>query len=214
MDYLKFVLIGYLSGSILYAYWVPKLLHHVDVTKESEDKNPGTANAFMYGGIGCGIIVLCLELLKAMLPVYYGARSLDINDIKFAFVFIAPVLGHAFPVFMRGKGGKSIAAAFGVLLGLLPDIKPVLWLAFFYLLFSLILVIKPHFYRSIFTFVMFQIAMLLTIEVNSIRIGCFLVGVIVIHKHLIKYHGEELQIHLRMWRKKRWRMEEVYRKGS
>lgn len=58
-------------------------------------------------------------------------------------VLAAPVIGHAFPLFHPRMGGKAIAVSFGCLLGLYPDLRPVLTLAAFYLIFSLLLVIDP-----------------------------------------------------------------------
>lgn len=64
-----YIIGGYLSGSILYSYLLPKALKGIDITAESPDGNPGTANAFTCAGIPIGILVLCMELLKGYLPV-------------------------------------------------------------------------------------------------------------------------------------------------
>ena len=57
-SYLGFVIGGYLLGSILFAYVLPKLTRHIDIREMSEDGNPGTYNAFRYGGTVCGILSL------------------------------------------------------------------------------------------------------------------------------------------------------------
>ena len=44
-SYLGFVIGGYLLGSILFAYVLPKLTRHIDIREMSEDGNPGTYNA-------------------------------------------------------------------------------------------------------------------------------------------------------------------------
>ena len=49
MDYLFYVIWGYLSGSILFAYLIPWFMKHIDIRELSEDKNPGTFNAFVFG---------------------------------------------------------------------------------------------------------------------------------------------------------------------
>lgn len=72
-SYLGFVIGGYLLGSILFAYVLPKLTRHIDIREMSEDGNPGTYNAFRYGGTVCGICVLLLELLKGFSR--YGCAS-------------------------------------------------------------------------------------------------------------------------------------------
>ena len=47
MLYLFFTLLGFVLGSTLFAYWVPKILKHVDIRELPKDHNPGVANAFM-----------------------------------------------------------------------------------------------------------------------------------------------------------------------
>ena len=53
MTYLFWCAAGYLSGSVLYAYLIPKQFCHVDIRTLSDDGNPGTANAFKYAGFFC-----------------------------------------------------------------------------------------------------------------------------------------------------------------
>lgn len=195
MKYLICSLFGYLSGSILFAYWIPKLRKHIDVRELGEDGNPGTANAFLYGGVLCGVLVLLCELLKGMLPVYISSKVLDITNNGFAFVMVAPVIGHAFSLFHRGRGGKAIAVSFGVLLGLVPEVRPLFLLIFFYLLFSVFIMIRPHLHRTIVTFLCFFLYCYHVLEVQSIIIGCFFIALIVILKHLQAFHGEALEVY-------------------
>ena len=136
-SYLGFVIGGYLLGSILFAYVLPKLTRHIDIREMSEDGNPGTYNAFWYGGVICGICVLLLELLKGFFPVWLCERTAGLQSLWFAAVMAAPVLGHAYSIYHRGRGGKAIAVSFGVLLGLVPAgiWQPLAMLVLFYLLF-------------------------------------------------------------------------------
>ena len=97
MKYLLYTIMGYLSGSVLYASLVPRYFHHVDIRKVSDDGNPGTANVFKYVGFGAGCLVICMELLKAFIPVFVAAHRVDVSRLPFAFIMAAPVLGHAFP---------------------------------------------------------------------------------------------------------------------
>ena len=134
-SYLGFVIGGYLLGSTLFAYVLPKLTRHIDIRQMSEDGNPGTYNAFRYGGTVCGICVLLLELLKGFFPVWLCERTVGLQSPWFAAVMAAPVLGHAYSVYHRGRGGKAIAVSFGVLLGLVPAgiWQPLAMLVHFYL---------------------------------------------------------------------------------
>ena len=114
MEYVVFCLLGYLFGSVTFGYLIPRLIKGVDVRALSSDGNPGTANAFLYGGVFCGILVLLADLGKGALPVFLAARHLDPEEKLFALVMAAPVVGHAYPLIDRyGKGGKAIAVSFG-----------------------------------------------------------------------------------------------------
>ena len=218
MKYLLYTIMGYLSGSVLYASLVPRYFHHVDIRKVSDDGNPGTANVFKYVGFGAGCLVICMELLKAFIPVFVAAHRVDVSRLPFAFIMAAPVLGHAFPFLyvleclMRSgshqaqahfsgrlteqKGGKAIAASFGVVLALFPELYPFAALAFFYILFSTVIVIKPHLFRSILTFFLFSLTVFFKVPIASVRLGCFLISVITIYKHVICYQQEHLEVKL------------------
>lgn len=194
--YSFWILTGYLSGSILYGYLIPRIFHHVDVTSASDDGNPGTANAFKYAGFRAGCTVIVCELLKSFVPVFLAARSVEPTRLPFAFVMAAPVAGHAFSFFFKGKGGKAIAASFGVMLALFPELFPFAALAFFYILFSTVIVISPHLYRSIITFIFFTAAVCLKIPVHALRLGCGMISCITVSKHVMAYKRETLSVHL------------------
>ena len=60
--YYFFILLGYLSGSILFARLIPKYWYGIDICQLSDDGNPGTFNAFRHAGVHAGILIICLEL--------------------------------------------------------------------------------------------------------------------------------------------------------
>lgn len=182
MKKLIWILAGYLNGSLLFAEYITRIIHKRDIMKDSEDKNPGTANAFMMGGVVCGILVLCCELFKGFLPVYLFRRAFS-DSALLSIIMIAPVLGHAFSVFHGFQGGKAIAVSFGVLLGLFPDMEAVWILVFYYLLFSFFRV-SPHSKRSILTFLCFAATAAVRISNWYIVKGCMGISTIVILKHI------------------------------
>lgn len=193
-----FILIGYLSGSVLYGYLVPKYFFNVNTVENSDDHNPGVANAFKMGGIGCGICTIILELLKGFVPVYLAQKHLDYKELLFSLVLVAPVVGHAYPLFTRfKKGGKCIAVSFGCLLGLFPNIISAWILVFLYVFFSTILIINPHSLRSAITFFCWMCSFLFLHQCLSIVIGSLIVGFIVIFRHIksIKKESEEREMH-------------------
>lgn len=107
--YLIAAVLGFLSGSVMYSYYLPLVFCHVDIIKESEDHNPGMANAALYGGRVIGGICLVLDVLKGFLPVFISARVLDSANPLFGLAVAAPVLGHAFTpayAFSRRQGNQ------------------------------------------------------------------------------------------------------------
>ncbi len=195
MRELFFILLGYLSGSVLYAYYLPLWLRGIDVTEGAEDKNPGTFNCFAKAGRSMGALVLTCDLMKGFLPVAWAAGALGVQRWTFALVMAAPVLGHAFPVFRRFRGGKAIAVSFGVALGLLPVWEPFALLAAFYLFFSLVVAVKPHRRRSIATFVSFAFWSAVLLPRTAVALGCLLISGVVVSRH-VRVPGAEDQLEL------------------
>lgn len=183
--YLFYIIVGFCSGSILFSRIIPFLFKNVDVTKESDDGNPGAFNAFSYGGPLCGTFALLLDLLKGALPVMLCASHVGRDSWLFPFVIAAPVFGHAHSIFNRGNGGKGIAVSFGVLLGLLPIWQPLVLLIIWYLLFLVAIPSKSNTRKSIYTFSAFGISSMLIVKYKMIMYGCILIASIVIHKHYL-----------------------------
>lgn len=156
---LLFIISGYLLGSVLFARIWCKALRGSDVTLNTKDANPGTSNAFLNGGVLCGILTLICDLSKGFLPVFLY-KKFGVPTFAFPLIIAMPVVGHIFPVFFNFRGGKGIATTFGCLLGLLPKIAPVALLAFFFVFFSLAVIITDHYYRTIASYAFTGISML------------------------------------------------------
>lgn len=191
---LLFIAAGYVSGSILFAYLLPKRIKGIDIREVSKDKNPGTANAFMYAGIPVGCAVIFCELLKGALPVFLAAQMTDRKNPLFALVMAAPAAGHAFSCFHKGKGGKTIAVSFGIAVGLYPDMRLLGLLIFYFLFFSLVIVVRPHLIRAILTFMCVGINSCLILHNRTLSAGILIIALIVIIKHVEGYHGEKAEV--------------------
>lgn len=177
------IMIGYFSGGLLFAYFIPKAIKHVDITKESDDHNPGTFNAFKYGGFWCGIFALLLELFKGFAPVYAASKFIDANDVLFVPVLLAPVLGHAYsPFFGLKKGGKCIAVSFGVLLGSPAHVLPVLVLAGILIVFSVIIIINPNSLRTAAAYLLWSVSVFFLGKPFSVSFSCVAISAVVISK--------------------------------
>ena len=194
MSKAAWILFGYLSGSILYARIFAKLFRKEDMIEKSRDRNPGAGNAFMYGGFWCGVLTLTCDILKGFFPVYLFmqyAPELSPDMLSIAFVMAAPVVGHAFPVFYKGRGGKGIAVTFGCLLGLFPFLEPFAILAAFFIFFSCILRINPHYYRTLAAYMCALIGMLLLVKQPMVLLGFAIITVVVSSRMLLSEEEKE-----------------------
>ena len=187
---LFFILGGYLCGSILFARVFGALLCNKDVTQGTSDGNPGVANALMMGGFWCGVLTLAFELAKGFLPVFLYLRGGAPHD-ALAFVMLAPVLGHILPVFFHFRGGKGIAASFGCLLGLLPNVFPLALLALSFIFFSVALRITPNYYRTLAAYFGAEAAMLFLSREPSVLIGFSLISVSILVRMLASREEKE-----------------------
>lgn len=172
-----FILIGYISGSILYARIFGNIIAKKDITNETSDKNPGTSNAFKNGGLLCGSLTLFCDVIKGFLPVFLYCSE-DISYML-AFVLAAPVIGHIFPVFYKFRGGKGIATTFGCLLGYSSGYIALLALAFWYIFFVLIVNIKSNYHKTFAAYIFTEITLMvlsgLKLVILAILIGFSLI---------------------------------------
>lgn len=116
---------AYLLGSIPSAVWIGKVFHKIDV-REHGSGNAGATNTIRVLGWKTGIPVLLIDLgkgwLAAMMPVFLRCADHGTpfeTDLKIIAGLIA-IIGHIVPIFAGFRGGKGVAAAFGVLLALQP----------------------------------------------------------------------------------------------
>src|SRR5512140_2586315 len=109
--------LAFLCGSLPFSVWLGKILLGLDVRKFG-DGNPGAANAFRTGNKLVGLLVLLLDISKAAAPVGWAYFNLDIRGIPMLLVAVAPILGHVFSPFLGFRGGKALATALGVWIGL------------------------------------------------------------------------------------------------
>ena len=189
--YLLFSLFGFLLGSVLFSYHLPRLLKGVDIRALSEDHNPGAANAVKYAGIPVGMLCVFCDLFKGFLPVFLALRYTDPRSLWFALVQASPTLGHACAPLNHGRGGKAIAVTFGALLGLVPMSWLVFVLAAFYIFFSAVWAIHPNERRTVVTFSLFTAACVLGASYTGrwpFGLGGMAISAVVIHKNLRDAH--------------------------
>lgn len=127
---LVFGLIAYLIGSISCAIILSKLFSLND-PRQVGSGNPGATNVLRSGNKTAAVLTLIGDMLKGLIPVLI-AYFITNNDIILAITALGAFLGHLYPIYYRFQGGKGVATAFGVFLGLNPVIFLVMavsWLA-------------------------------------------------------------------------------------
>ena len=113
------VLASYLLGSLSFAVIVSRLMGLND-PRSYGSKNPGATNVLRSGSKKAAILTLLLDAFKGWLPV---ALVLTLGpehglgpDVA-ALAGLAAFLGHLYPVFFGFVGGKGVATAVGVVVG-------------------------------------------------------------------------------------------------
>ena len=122
MNTVLMTIAAYLIGSISFAVVMSKLFGIAD-PRTYGSKNPGATNVLRSGNKGAAIMTLLGDGAKGWLAVWLAQRyqsQLEVGDLAIALVAIAVFLGHLWPVFFRFVGGKGVATALGVLLGVDP----------------------------------------------------------------------------------------------
>jgi len=114
------ILASYLFGSVSTAIIASKLFNFPD-PRHHGSKNPGTTNVLRLAGKIPAAFTLLGDVLKGLLPVVI-AKAVGLSDGWLVCVAIAACLGHMFPAYYNFRGGKGVATAMGVFLGLNPII--------------------------------------------------------------------------------------------
>ena len=113
------MIIPYLIGSINPAIIFSRLFFKDDI-REHGSGNAGTTNTLRTYGKRMAALILVLDFLKAVLSVYIGYLILPYQLGGGAIAGIFVILGHAFPVYYKFRGGKGVACLAGVVLILSP----------------------------------------------------------------------------------------------
>ncbi len=110
------IIFAYLLGSLSAAIIICKLMGLPD-PRTMGSKNPGATNVLRTGNKKAAALTLFGDFLKGLLPVVIGI-ALKVEPQTLAFIGLAAFLGHLYPLFFGFQGGKGVATALGVILGL------------------------------------------------------------------------------------------------
>ncbi len=106
---------GYLLGSVPFGLLIARWVAGIDV-REHGSGNIGATNVYRVVGKPAGVAVWVLDVAKGCLPPV-AARLLDLPVGWQVAAGMAAVLGHSCSIFLRFRGGKGAATAFGVMVG-------------------------------------------------------------------------------------------------
>ncbi|HWC97195.1 MAG TPA: glycerol-3-phosphate 1-O-acyltransferase PlsY [Candidatus Sulfopaludibacter sp.] len=119
MNPLLALLAAYLLGAIPFGYLLVKWKTGADV-RSSGSGNIGATNVLRTTGRAAGVLTLLLDIGKGYLAVWLAGRLTGQNPDWMSAAALTVMAGHAYPVFLKFKGGKAVASFVGAFLCLTP----------------------------------------------------------------------------------------------
>ena len=115
---LVLVLVAYLLGSLPTALLLVRLMTGEDVRRKGSG-NVGATNALRAAGWKAGVVVTLIDIGKGALAVMLMQRY-NPESGWVAAAMLAVVIGHCYPVWLKFRGGKGVAAGFGAFVVVAP----------------------------------------------------------------------------------------------
>src|SRR3954452_23698879 len=110
---------AYLLGAIPFGYLLVKWKTGGDV-RAAGSGNIGATNVLRTSGRAAGIATLLLDIAKGYLAVWLAKRWTGGDPLWMSIAALTVMAGHAYPVFLKFKGGKAVASFVGAFLCLTP----------------------------------------------------------------------------------------------
>jgi glycerol-3-phosphate acyltransferase PlsY len=122
------VVAAYFCGSLPVAYILVKIIYRKNIFSLGSG-NGGATNVFRIFGKGPGFTVFLLDFTKGFLPLLWANNSGLSTKVLLSMV-AAVLIGHAFPIWTRFKGGKGVAVSAGAISAIFPLAAPFCAMAF------------------------------------------------------------------------------------
>ena len=113
------VLIAYLMGGIPFGLVIVRVMTGKDV-REVGSGNIGATNVLRTTGRAAGVTTLILDIAKAFFAVWLTDRLSGGSIFWMSFAAFAALVGHAFPIWLKFRGGKAVATFVGAFAYLAP----------------------------------------------------------------------------------------------
>ncbi len=108
-------LAAYFVGSVPFGFLIARRSGRGDI-RGAGSGNIGATNVARVAGIGAGALTLLLDAGKGALAVWGAARITDDSVTWMIVAAIGVMLGHIFPVWLGGRGGRGVSTGAGAFL--------------------------------------------------------------------------------------------------
>jgi len=171
--------IAYLLGAIPFGYLLVKWRTGADV-RAAGSGNIGATNVLRTTGRGAGVATLLLDIAKGYVAVWIAGQLTHNRPLAISLAALAVMAGHAYPVFLKFKGGKAVASFIGAFLYLTP-----LPLAAVLIVFVVVVAWTRHISMgSIVAAATLPLAVwLIQMPELPLVVACIIAGAFVIYKH-------------------------------
>jgi glycerol-3-phosphate acyltransferase PlsY len=119
LDAALWLFASYLLGAIPTSHLVSRAFARIDLRQHGSG-NLGATNLYRVLGWKYAIPVAVFDIAKGTIPVLFFATQVSSSELFALACGVAAILGHVFSIFVQFKGGKGVATAAGVMLGLTP----------------------------------------------------------------------------------------------
>ncbi len=114
------LIFGYLCGSISTGTILSKKIYGKDI-RDLGSKNSGATNMGRIFGLKIGLVVIILDMLKTIIPIWVTYFILKLLPNYYVSLFapyisgLGVIIGHCYPLFFKFKGGKAVASFAGLI---------------------------------------------------------------------------------------------------
>ena len=114
LDILYVIIYSYILGSIPFGLIITKFFLGKDI-RNIGSGNIGTTNVLRTGKKSLAAATLILDVLKGYTSIFIA--NIYFNELIYLSALIC-FIGHIFPLWLKFKGGKGVAAYLGIILGI------------------------------------------------------------------------------------------------